>query len=230
MHRKLRRQNHGLHCFGHIDAVGLSGGGSNSTPLLSAPVLSDANGRFSITGAYTCPTSASQVYILAQGGNPGLGLGTNNTAIALAASVGPCGNLGASTFIDINEVTTVALADALAPFYSSTTSVGSSPADAVLLNAAFATANLYASTATGLSPGDNVPSGITIPSAEINTLADIVASCVNSAGGVAGDNSACGNLFSLTTAPGLAPPTDTLAAAVRLADNPFAQRRRPAQH
>jgi hypothetical protein len=35
-------------------------------------VISDNNGGFNITGDYTCPTSTSQVYIVASGGNPGL--------------------------------------------------------------------------------------------------------------------------------------------------------------
>ncbi|MES2390847.1 MAG: choice-of-anchor D domain-containing protein, partial [Acidobacteriota bacterium] len=201
-------------------AVGFSGGGSASTPLLAATVTSDGGGGFTITGAYTCPTAGSQVYIVARGGNPGLTAGTNNTAIVLAAALGPCGNLGTSTFININEVTTAALANALAPFYGSTTSIGSLPADAVVLDSAFALANQYASTGTGVSPGDSLVNGTTIPVAEINTLADILASCVNSTGGVAGDTSACGSLFSLTTAPGLNSPADTFAAAVRLADNP----------
>jgi hypothetical protein len=38
-------------------------------------------GSFTITGDYTCPSGSSEVYLVAAGGNPGLGSGTNaNTA------------------------------------------------------------------------------------------------------------------------------------------------------
>lgn len=201
-------------------AVGLQGGGSAATALLSTPGTSDANGGFTLTGAYSCPTAASEVYLLARGGNPGLAPGTNNAAITLMAAFGPCGNLSASTFINVDEVTTVALANTLAPFTYTPSAIGSSPSDAVLLNASFDMANRFASTATGTSPGGNIPSGDAVPVAEINTLANILAACVNSAGGTAGDSSACGTLFSLANAPGLNPPTDTFMAAVRIADTP----------
>src|SRR5271155_106496 len=59
-------------------AVGTTGDGSASTPLLSPAPVSDANGGFNISGAYTCPAPSSLVYIVASGGNPGLPLGTNN--------------------------------------------------------------------------------------------------------------------------------------------------------
>ena len=69
-------------------AAGTNGYGSSATALLSAPVITDANGAFSITGNYTCPSSTSQLYIVATGGNPGLTPGTNNAAIALMAALG----------------------------------------------------------------------------------------------------------------------------------------------
>ena len=204
-------------------AVGLSGGGSSATPLLNTPGTSDSNGGFNITGTYSCPTAASQVYLLASGGNPGLAPGTNNTAIALMAALGPCGNLSASTFINVDEVTTIALANTLSPFtasFSGTSAIGSTPNDASLLNAAFTMANRFASTPSGTAPGTNIPAGDTVPVAEINTLANILAGCINSAGGTAGDGSACGRLFSLAAAPGITPPTDTFTAAIHIADNP----------
>ncbi|MGI4828544.1 MAG: beta strand repeat-containing protein, partial [Janthinobacterium lividum] len=200
--------------------MGLSGGGSTATPLLSTPATSDGNGGFNITGTYSCPTDASQVYLLARGGNPGLAPGTNNAAITLMAALGPCGNLSSSTFINVDEVTTVALANSLAPFTYTTSAIGSTPSDAILLNAAFAMANRFASTTTGTSPGTNVPSGDTVPVSKVNTLANILAACINSAGGTAGDSSACGTLFSLATMAGTSSPTDTFTAAVRIADTP----------
>jgi len=53
-------------------AAGTSGYGTGATSLLSAPITTDANGNFTITSASPCPTSISQLYIVATGGNPGL--------------------------------------------------------------------------------------------------------------------------------------------------------------
>src|ERR1700761_8765851 len=57
--------------------AGNAGNGSAASPLLNAAVSTDSNGEFSITGDYTCPSSTSQVYIVATQGNPGLGSGGN---------------------------------------------------------------------------------------------------------------------------------------------------------
>jgi trimeric autotransporter adhesin len=69
-----------------------------------------------------------------------------------------------------------------------------------------------------------VAAGTTVPVMQIDTIGDIVAACVNSAGGTAGDNTACGNLFSLTTevnnGTSSVTPTDTVTALLHLANNP----------
>lgn len=63
-----------------------------------------------------------------------------------------------------------------------------------------------------------------LQSTEINTLSNILASCVNSTGGAAvgsnsSDGSACGNLFNLTRSGGVA-PTNTIAAVLNILNNP----------
>jgi hypothetical protein len=201
-------------------AVGTTGDGSASTPLLSPATVSDANGAFNITGTYTCPSSSSLVYIVANGGNPGLAAGTNNAALSLMAALGPCGNLTASTFIFVNEITTIAAVYPLAPFMTSSSAIGSSSTDAAALASAFTVASEFANTAIGAAPGTGVPTGTTVPVAQINTIGDIVAPCVDSAGGTAGDKSACGNLFALTTPTGIAAPTNSVTALQNLANNP----------
>ena len=201
-------------------AVGTTGDGSTATPLLDPVPQTDSNGSFHITGTYTCPSASSLVYIVATGGNPGLAPGTNNAAISLMAALGPCGNLSAATFITVNEITTVVSANALAPFVTSPFAIGSSAADSASLASAFNLANMFANTATGASPGLSVPTGTTVPTAEIDTLANILAACINSAGGTAGDLSNCGNLFSLTTPAGTTAATDTFTAALHLAVSP----------
>ena len=198
-------------------AVGTTGDGSAATQLLST--TTDADGDFTLSGL-TCPSPTTPVYYLATGGNPGLSAGTNNPNLALMAAVGPCGSLTTSSFTVINELTTVAAVYALAPFIASPTSIGSSPANSSNLAANFTLASQYVNINTGSAPGTNVPAGSTVPVAELNTLGDILAVCVNSAGGTAGDNTSCGNLFSLTTPVSAAPPTNTIASMFNIALNP----------
>jgi trimeric autotransporter adhesin len=201
-------------------SVGTNGDGSSAASLLNVGPKTDSNGNFDITGAYTCPSASSLVYIVATGGNPGLAQGTNNSAISLLAALGPCGNLSADSFINIDEITTVVAANTLAPFTTSASAIGSSSTDSVAMAAAFNLANELTNWSTGTSPGVDVPTGTTVPVSEIDTIADILAACVNSTGGTAGDSSTCGNLFSLTSPSGTSPATDTLSAALHLAISP----------
>jgi hypothetical protein len=197
--------------------VGVTGDGSPSTPLLTQTVQSDASGSFTLTNLYSC-SSATEVYITATGGNPGASF--SNPNISLMTALGPCSALTPSTFINIDELTTVAAISALAPYTSSLTSIGSAPADANALSAAFTLAGTYVNPATGFAPGSNVPAGDAVPVAELNTLADVVSACVNSAGGVAGDTTPCGQFFTFTALPNAAAPTDTVSALLNLARNP----------
>jgi len=202
-------------------ALGTTGDGSAATPLLTSAVTTDANGYFTITGFYTCPTPTSLVYVLISGGNPGLVSGTNNTAIALIAALGQCQYLSNLTFIYVTEITTVAAVAALSPYINSSTAIGSQPSEASALNSAFALASQLANTTTGSTPGTGVPAGESVPVVQINTLADAIAACVNSTGGIAGDGSICGNLFTYTTPYGLSSPTDVVAALLLIIDNPL---------
>lgn len=199
-------------------AASSSGYGSGSYALLTSAVTTSGTGSFSISGTYTCPSASTPVYIVASGGNPGLG--GNNPNIALMAALGPCGNLSSATFVSINELTTIAGVYALSPFMGGYTKVGTSSTNAAGLTNAFATANKLANTSTGNAPGTALPSGATAPTSELNTLGNILAACVNSAGGVAGDGSACGNLFTATTPSGGTAPTDTIGAALNIAKYP----------
>jgi trimeric autotransporter adhesin len=201
-------------------AVGTAAEGSASTPLLSPAPVTDANGGFNITGTYTCPSSSALVYIVATGGNPGLPAGANNAAISLMAALGSCGNLSASTYIFMNELTTIATVYPLAPYMTSPSAIGAPSGEAEALASAFANAAQLVNTPTGTAPGTGVPTGTTVPIEQINTIGNILSVCINSAGGTAGDNSPCGNLFSLTTPPNSTPAVDTATALLHLADNP----------
>ena len=208
-------------------AAGNTGYGSSypygtATSLLGgASVRTDIGGNFSVTGLYTCPSASTPVYLVARQGSPGPG-SPNNPNIAAMAALGACGNLTSSTYISVNEVTTVASVWALSPFMSGITNVGTSPANALGLTNAFASVNKLVSTDTGTVSGPALPTGAILPVAKINTLADILAACINSAGGVAGDGSLCGKLFDYTTVNGIA-PTDTITAALNIAQHPNTQ-------
>jgi NHL repeat len=216
----------------YLYAAGAAGYGSGASSLLTASagnqdgsgnwfVKTDSSGNFSITGDWSCPVSPSPsyLYILAVGGNPGAG--SANPNIALLTVLGPCSGVNASTYVVVNEVTTVAGIWALSPFMTAATNIGSSATNQQGLGDAFAAANSVANYATGTVSGPLLPAGATLPVAKINTLADILASCVNSAGGTAGDSSSCGNLFSATTVNNVA-PTNTVSAALNMAQNPAA--------
>jgi hypothetical protein len=192
-------------------AVGTGGDGSAAAPLLSKTVTTDSRGNFNISNLYTC-VPGTLVYITATGGNPGGGVNPN---LSLMAAIGTCDQLGPDSYLSINEVTTVAAVAALYPYMSSYAAVGSSTSDSGGLAFGFATAAEFAAISTGVSPG-TVPSGDTVPSAEINTLADVVSACINSQGGVSGDGSPCGNFFFLTKPGRGAAATDTIGALIDL--------------
>ena len=198
-------------------SVGNAGDGSPSQPLLTSAVKSDENGSFDITGLYSCPSTDSLVYITASGGNPGLVNGTTNDQLALLAALGQCGSLSSATVVNVNELTTVAAVSSLSPFLTSLSSIGASPTHATELLAAFNLSTQLVNTATGTAQTSN---GTSLPVGKLNTLGDILASCVNSAGGVAGDGTPCGTLEDLTTSYGNTPATNTVTAMLAIALQP----------
>jgi hypothetical protein len=198
-------------------SVGTLGDGANATPLLTKAVTTDANGNFSIAGLYSC-TDATELYLTAIGGDAVPGI--TNPNLAMMTALGSCTSLSPATPIVVNELTTVAAVNALASYMTSYTTVGSGSGDSGSMNSAFTVASELVNPATGISPGTNVPSGFTVPTEEINALGDVIAPCINSGGGTAGDGSACGNLFTLTTPPGAPSPTNTIAALLNLVGNP----------
>jgi len=214
--------------------VGTTGYGSPATPLISTSVTTDQNGGFNFTGDFTCPAS-NLVYLTAAGGNPGLGTGNTNSAITLMAALGSCSNLkanAATSFISVDEVTTVAAIWALQQFASSTgtalsansttasDNIGTSATNIQGLANAMNVASVLANTATGLSPGSDTSNNqYNVESWQINTIADILAACVNTNGAITGGTSptVCYTLFSNT-----GNAADTFQAALYMAKNPTA--------
>jgi len=209
-------------------ATGSTGYGSASRSLLEAPnggnntvdngtglyyVLTDSSGGFNITGDYTCPTPSSQVYLLSKNGSAGAG---ENSAASLIATLGSCGALSSSTFVELNEVTTVAAVVALQQFTTSSTQIGSTTANQVGIEGAFATTyNLVNFAYGGAQP--NIPSR-QVPADKIYSLANALAACVNSDGPA---SPACSRLFAAAVPPtGGSTATDTFGAMLNIAKNP----------
>lgn len=203
-------------------AANLTGYGNQASPLLPAnTITTGAGGSFNITGQYTCPVPDAPVYLVVTGGDPGLS--TSNPNLALMAALGSCSALQANastTFVQINEVTTVAAAYALAPFMTGVAGMSTSPSNTAGLNLAFEDVNQLVNYATGTSPGTALPTGAILPVNQLYTLADSLAACINSTGGTAGDTSACGRLFTAATPSGGTAPTDTISAVLEIVQHP----------
>jgi hypothetical protein len=184
-------------------------------------VTTGANGAFSITGDYAC-TQGAPVYLYALGGDSGSG---PNSAVGLLAALGVCPSAHAfpsTMFVYMNEVSTVATAYALAGFASDAVHVGSSGttlAQTGIANAVATVTNLE-DVGTGVAllttPGGN---GTYYAQRKVNTLANILAACVNSTGP---GSTACSTLLSNTLSGGAtgAAPTDTATATINMAHNP----------
>jgi hypothetical protein len=211
-------------CYGSVSCA--------STAITTTPstVTTDANGNFSISSVScgSC-TSTTETYIVLAGGNPGLTNGTNNTQAVWLAALGPWGHINTLPFLQVNEITTVATAYALAPFMYDYAHIGAPSTNTTGLQNAFALVNSLVNIGTGWGGGPGLPSGATLTTDSLYALADIIGSCVNSTGGTsAGTN--CGNLLNCSGAScscssgscttGGSAAADTSAAALALAKNP----------
>ena len=181
----------------------------------------DANGNFQLTGdAKNCP-AGQQAYIVSAGGYTGT-QSAPNTASLLMAALGPCGSgVSDSTFVVINEPTTIAAAYTIGQFMSvSGTTVNiSAPANnnaatgactlvtgtentgtcaAAGLAHAFLNAANLVNTTTGaanstITTGSTITA--TVPQQLINTLANSVEACVNSNGDTTTPTAPCAVLM-----------------------------------
>ena len=189
-----------------------SGAGQDS---LGYYVTTDSNGVFNITGDYTCPTSYAYPYLYAVGGDAGSG---DNSAITLVSAVKACPSSTESVIV--NEISTVAAVFSFAGFISDPTHVSSSgkPLAIAGLDIAEVTLNNLVTTGAGAANTTTAGGNGTVPQATIDTLANILAACVNSTGS---GSSQCDMLFS-NAKNGNTAPTDTATAAVNIAHNPGA--------
>jgi hypothetical protein len=199
----------------------LQASSTGHTDSLGAYVLTDSTGAFTIDGDYTCKPD-TQVYLYGVGGNPGAG---TNSAAGFLAILGNCPR--ETTFSSaspawMNEITTVAAAYAFAGYATDATHVSSSgtPLAQTGIQNAFASASNLVDPSTGTARSTTPAGNGTINAATINTLANILATCVNSTGP---NSPQCTTLFSATTSDGTSSgliPTETATAALNIAHHP----------
>ena len=241
-------------------------GGDPYIPAGWKYVISDANGSWNLTGAYSC-TAGYPVYVYSYGGNATNTTGTPvNTAMVQLAILGNCPSTGQTNFgsgsadqinyVYSNEVSTVAAAYVLQPFTAQGTAttnsaiyVGTSGTTQALLgieNAANTAAQLYSiqgggGQSTTVNDGEghvanfrtqsftvagttvtanpNAGNGV-VPQATIDTLANVLAACVDSTGAT---STQCTTLFNNATETGDSggvKPTDIARAAMNIARYP----------
>jgi hypothetical protein len=195
-------------------AAGTSGYGTGATPLLSGAITSATDGTFNVTGTYTCPTASTQVYVVATGGSSG---GMTNNAAVMIAALGECSALTSSTYVYINEVTSVATVYALSQFMTpGSTAIGTSSTNVTGMVNGFMTVTNLVNNANGAALAKAPAGNGTVPQSTINTLASIMEVCVNPTTAA----SSCGPLFAAAKPSGAVAPTDTLTAMLDIALNP----------
>jgi hypothetical protein len=224
-------------------AIGTSGYGQGATAL--ACVTTDANGNFAfgtspgcngtLPAGFLCSATGEQIYLIATGGTSGSQTAAN-PQIALLSALGSCSAISASTAVNINELSTIVSAYALAQFQSPAApyAIGAPSTNSAGLNHALATITNLIDPSDGQMPGPNLPSGVTLPTAKINTLAAAIAVCVASTGSLTGVPSPCNELIcdalpgaiynssdgSCVTPAGGTEPVDTLGATIAIAAHP----------
>jgi streptogramin lyase len=199
-------------------AAAANGNGSTATALLSTTLTTDANGFFTVPVGYFCPSTVSQLYVVARGGKPGAAATSANSAAALMTVLGPCDQVVASSQIVVNEVTTVAAAYALSQFLAAGANVGASATNGTGLGNAVVLAAALADPSQGISPGPRFAANWISPAPRINSIANLLNACIASTAG----GNACTGLFSATAPAGGSAPTNTLDALLNLTRNPAA--------
>ncbi len=155
--------------------------GNGSAPTVLGTGTTDSTGAFSISHNSTTCSDPDQLYLVAAGGDPGVG--STNTSNVLVEALGSCSSISSSTNVVINELTTVIAAEALAGFSTqdgSSTAIGSVAANTLGLKNAFGTATSLISLTGALQ--QTTANGGKVPYTLLASLGNSLAACVNSAG------------------------------------------------
>ena len=181
-----------------------------------AHATSDATGNYSFSSFTATPSSGDLVYALSDGGNTGAGVNANARLMSLVGVWN--GSSFSNNFLVINELTTVTMLETLGSTIAmvNCTNIGITISSGLCpkLRAPLAIGDWNSSVQAvtkwlDLSHGsiwDSVRFTTSDPTGKadydlltLDMLASVLANCVNSTGGSAGDSSACGNLFSKAT-------------------------------
>ncbi len=190
-------------------AAGTTGNGSADTALLGASLTTSSSGVFRVPAGYSCPAAGSLVYLVATGG--AASASAANGDITLMAAVGPCNSVSTGASFVIDEATSVAAVYVLAPFYATTAAIGASSTNYTGLLNAFQTATSLVNPATGVALNSTSPVNLAAAAARIDSLANLMNTCVAAASGCPGFYSALG-----------VAPSNTLDALYALVKNPAA--------
>ncbi len=208
-------------------SVGTSGYGSS--PNFLEGTTTNASGQWTLN-FFSCSPANVLVFVIATHGSAS-GTGTN-TGLTMLSMLGPCNQIATPTALTINEVTTAASTYAMSQFMSPTAAealdIGSPFAKTVGITNSAATVKNLVDAGAGTAPGPALPSGATAPSSEINTLANILATCVTTEDSMSTQSAACQELFCdatpggiWTTSCNITPSIkDTLSATLSIARNP----------
>lgn len=196
------------------------------------------NGTATGPGISSPCTAGQYLYVTSQGGDTG-SLTPNTTVNSKAALIAgipqPCGPSTASTFLVINEVSTVATVWSLQQFMSISTTgtpwqIGAPSTNLKGLANAFTQIGELEDPNYGGSTvfatysqinGVNYTTTITPDTQRINALANVLADCVNTFDSAVNTASAtCSSMFTDTTPSGGITPADTIQVAYNIATNP----------
>ena len=196
------------------------------------------NGEFQLSGLYKCDVGQN-VWLYSISGYPDTTNGDLNPYASFMADLGVCpatGDFSSDTFIYMNELSTVAMAYAVAGFAADpvnntnsglATKISSPASNTAGINIAFANAQqLYNIFGATDQPDLSAPQTTTVgtrngipPYKLINTLGDFLAACINSTGNRSAVSSNCSTLF-LDVYGNNTTITDTASVAIHIAKNP----------
>ena len=168
-----------------------------------------------------------------------ISVGAINPAVVSVGLLGICpsaGNFSYLNYVYLNEVSTVAMGYAMAGFATDALHIGTSSINLTgLQNAALNAANLYNIQGAPLGiqhPAEGqianqstVAGNGTVPQAELNTLANMLAACVDSANTATTQSATCNTLFADATSNGTTSgikPIDIATAVINVVHNPGA--------
>ncbi len=198
--------------YGQASTSMLSGAGV-TTDTVGGYVSTNSLGVFHILSAnFTC-SAGQKIYLYGRGGNPNQGI-ADNEAASLMALLGDCASLPSS--VQMNEITTVAAAYALAGFAADATHISVSTTNATgLTNAVLNAANL-ASVSLGTAQATGDANGTTLQQTVIS-LANILGACINETSG----STSCTKLFGDVMSAGTSGATagETATEAIYIAHN-----------